>query len=125
MILYFVHPGMVAISDSDILFVAKDCNLSIAQLEIFYMKLGLTESEIEAAKYKTAGGGIHSIHLQAVDVLRSWRRDNGNNATRMELIRVLHACGYHTQVQMLEQKWGIIFLDGTCVTGSTLHSPKS
>ena len=101
------------ISDDDMLFVARDCNLTNAQLNIFYLELGLTEAEIDAAKHKTAGAGIQSIYLQAVDVLRSWRLINADNATRMALIEAIDTCGYDTQVRTLEQEWDIT-LEGMC-----------
>ncbi len=99
-------------SDRDMLHVVRNLGLNNEQLNIFYVELGLTEAHIEAAKLKTADAGTHSIFLQGLDVLRLWRRVNGNKATRMALVKVLDACGYHEQLRMLQQEWDII-LKGT------------
>ncbi len=96
------------ISDRDILFVAKHCNLTNTKLHNLYLKLGLQEAEIDAAKYKTIGAGMLDFQLQAVDVLRYWRKVNAKKASRMTLMEAAGACGYHTQVGILKQKWDII-----------------
>ncbi len=102
------------VSDTDIRFVARDCNLDNGQLHDLYGALGLKKAAIHAALYNKTALGVHDFKLQAIDVLSDcWKQVKADKATRMALIKALQACGYNEQVKMVTQKWGIS-LEGTC-----------
>ena len=68
------------------------------------MELGLPPDEIENAKRLA---DTKDFKLEAVSVLRSWRKTNGSAATKQAIIRALKECQYLQTVDMLCGKWGL------------------
>ena len=82
--------------------------LYIADLESFFLELGLQPTDIEKEK---ANAGVNNVHLQARNVLRFWRKTEGTAATRERILEALEKCENRLAVQQLEDKWK---LEGKC-----------
>ena len=93
------------LSDKDLVDVAKNCELCSEHLEFIYIELGLSQAEIGDAK---SIANNPSFQLQAVQVLRVWRRKKADSATREAILSTIQACGYGRSKRILEEKWNLI-----------------
>ena len=95
---------MEQISEKDINEVTENARLQHSDLENLFTVIGLQENEIEKAK---RNANTTDIKLQAANVLRSWRKSRGNDATRQALISALETCKYNEAVEILKEKWNM------------------
>ena len=90
------------VSDKDLVDVAKNCELRSEELEFIYIELDLSQAEIDDAK---SIANNPSFQLQAVQVLRVWRRKKADSATREAILSAIEKCGYPNSKRILEDKW--------------------
>ena len=82
--------------------------IGIADLEKFFLELGLRPTDIEKEK---ANAGVNDINLQARNVLRFWSKTEGKAASRERILEALEKCENRLAVQQLEATWK---LEGMC-----------
>ncbi len=103
---FILHiPFRTVVSDREILDVARDVNLTYADLQGLYMKLGIKQADIDNAERSIP---VNDFKIQAVQVLNVWRVWKANAATRKALLTAMSECGLVKAKELLEDKWGII-----------------
>ena len=90
------------VSDKDIRDIAKEAELTFADLHNLYGKLDLSDAEIETQE-RIADTG--DFMLQAERVLTYWRQKNGKEATRRKLLTALEECKCYKAKEILENRW--------------------
>ncbi len=121
------------VSDKEILTVVKEAGLGPSDLENLYLELGMDKPAIENATLSKKDLGYK---LQAIEVLRTWRRNKGRSATKGEILGALRRCKNLEAVAKLEDLWGFIpsyegnfkiqfhYLASIQITVSTWHERK-
>ena len=105
--LYYLYPlgtRSEQISDKDIQDVTRKVGLNYSELENLYYALGLQHDSIEKAKQSAI---TMEPRLQANRVLQTWRRMNGNAATKQAIIDALMECHYREAVENLQDEWNL------------------
>ena len=90
------------VSDKDIRDVARNAELTRAELENLYSVLEITQPDIENQQ---GIADTRDFMLQAVRVLKHWRQKNGKDATRQKVLDALHECEYKRSKELLEEIW--------------------
>ena len=90
------------VSDKDIRDIAREADLTNADLHNLYGVLVLSDVEIENQE-RIADTG--DFMLQAERVLTYWRQKNGKEATRNTLLNALLLCDCYDAMKILEDRW--------------------
>ena len=78
--------------------------LDLADLKCLYMKLNLTDQEVEAAE---AEASPQCKLEKAKKVFKKWISKNGKKATKMALLCALRECMLIDAMQKMQTEWKI------------------
>ncbi|XP_041471828.1 interferon-induced very large GTPase 1-like [Lytechinus variegatus] len=110
---------MDQLTDTDLRDVTHRANLDHTQLRQLFTKLHIEEALIKEEEERK--GDTSDLQLQAFNILRSWRKTKGQNATGRTVCEALQKCGYSEALELLVKKWDLNFQEKTPDTRSELN----